>query len=81
MQDSFSSFGIVVKGWFASEIHRGFQHIADTPTKSEDDLGIATPDLVLPSLSNTRLAIEGEGFLGQYAPLSQASLEDKLTLE
>ncbi|XP_025095393.1 dynein heavy chain domain-containing protein 1-like isoform X2 [Pomacea canaliculata] len=54
---------------------------ADTPTKSEDDLGIATPDLVLPSLSNTRLAIEGEGFLGQYAPLSQASLEDKLTLD
>ncbi|XP_076466624.1 dynein heavy chain domain-containing protein 1-like isoform X2 [Babylonia areolata] len=55
-------------------------HIA-TPTKLEDDLGIATPDLVLTSRKNEGLAVEGEGFLGQYNPLSHASLEDKLAMD
>ena len=55
--------------------------MAATPTKSEDDLGVATPDLVLTSRNNEGLAVEGEGFLGQYSPLSHASLEDKLAME
>ncbi|XP_070211333.1 dynein heavy chain domain-containing protein 1-like isoform X3 [Littorina saxatilis] len=52
-----------------------------TPTKEDDDLGVATPDLVLTSRYNKGLAVEGEGFMGQYAPLSHASLEDKLAMD
>ena len=55
--------------------------LAATPSKLEDDLGVATPDLVLTSRNNEGLAVEGEGFLGQYSPLSHASLEDKLAME
>jgi hypothetical protein len=46
----------------------------------DDDLGVATPDLVL-TTRNEALAVEGEGFVGQYTPLSHASLEDKLAME
>jgi hypothetical protein len=38
-------------------------------SKEEDELGIATPDLVLHDES-TQLVIKGEGFMGQYNPLS-----------
>ena len=55
--------------------------ISEIPSKLDDDLGVATPDLVLTSRNQEGLAVEGEGFLGQYTPLSHANLEDKLTLE
>ncbi|XP_052798483.1 dynein heavy chain domain-containing protein 1-like isoform X5 [Mya arenaria] len=49
----------------------------DTQTKDEDEIGIATPDLVIPH-EGQNLLVEGEGFMGQYQPLSRASLEEKL---
>ncbi|KAL8594105.1 hypothetical protein ACOMHN_000817 [Nucella lapillus] len=55
-------------------------HIA-IPSKLDDDLGVATPDLVLTSRNVEGLAVEGEGFLGQYSPLTHASLEDKLAMD
>ena len=51
-----------------------------TFTKEEDDLGVATPDLVVQG-EGQELAVEGEGFMGQYQPLSRASLEEKLDKE
>ena len=53
---------------------------AATFTKSEDDLGVATPDLVMKG-EGQELYVEGEGFMGQYKPLSRASLEEKLEKE
>lgn len=61
--------------------HPWLLSFAATPSKLDDDLGVATPDLVLSSRNNEGLAVEGEGFLGQYSPLSHASLEDKLAME
>ena len=49
-------------------------------TKEEDDIGIATPDLILKD-RDQNLLVEGEGFMGQYKPLSRASLEEKLDKE
>ncbi|XP_060599368.1 dynein heavy chain domain-containing protein 1-like [Ruditapes philippinarum] len=49
----------------------------DTKTKEEDEIGIATPDLVIKD-EGQQLIVEGEGFMGQYKPLSRASLEEKL---
>jgi hypothetical protein len=49
-------------------------------SKEEDELGIATPDLVLHDES-TQLVIKGEGFMGQYNPLTKACLEEKLHQE
>ena len=42
-------------------------------------MGVATPDLVLPGPTN--LEVTGQGFMGQYEPLSKANLEEKLDLE
>ncbi|XP_052095798.1 dynein heavy chain domain-containing protein 1-like isoform X11 [Mytilus californianus] len=49
----------------------------DIKSKEEDELGIATPDLVLHD-DSTQLVVRGEGFMGQYSPLTKASLEEKL---
>ena len=51
-----------------------------TFTKTEDDLGVATPDLVVRD-EGQDLVVEGEGFMGQYRPLTKASLEEKLEKE
>lgn len=50
-----------------------------TATKDEDELGIATPDLVIQG--DDPLVVYGEGFMGQYSPLSRANLEEKLKME
>ncbi|XP_013418883.1 dynein heavy chain domain-containing protein 1-like [Lingula anatina] len=57
------------------ELNRG-----KTPTKEEDNLGVATPDLVIKAdfPSAEGLVVEGEGFMGQYHPLSKGNLEEKL---
>jgi len=49
-------------------------------TREEDEIGIATPDLVI-AHEGQHLVVEGEGFMGQYQPLSRASLEEKLDME
>lgn len=54
---------------------------SETPRKEDDDLGIATPDLVVRHAGSFDLQVEGEGFMGQYSPLSKTSLEEKLLLE
>ncbi|KAH3716385.1 hypothetical protein DPMN_059107 [Dreissena polymorpha] len=54
--------------------------IIETHTKDEDEIGIATPDLVIP-YKQQDLVVEGEGFMGQYQPLTRASLEEKLEKE
>ncbi|KAL3832089.1 hypothetical protein ACJMK2_023767 [Sinanodonta woodiana] len=51
-----------------------------TQTKEEDDLGIATPDLVIKD-DGQGLVVEGEGFMGQYQPLKRANLEEKLEMD
>lgn len=53
----------------------------ETPTKEEDDLGVATPDLVIMHAHNYAFQVEGEGFMGQYLPLSRANLNEKLLME
>ncbi|XP_062587861.1 dynein heavy chain domain-containing protein 1-like, partial [Saccostrea cucullata] len=50
-----------------------------TATKDEDELGVATPDLVVQG--GDRLVVYGEGFMGQYSPLSRANLEEKLEMD
>uniref|UniRef100_A0A8W8M9M4 AAA+ ATPase domain-containing protein n=1 Tax=Magallana gigas TaxID=29159 RepID=A0A8W8M9M4_MAGGI len=50
-----------------------------TATKDEDELGIATPDLVIQG--DDPLVVYGEGFMGQYSPLSRANLEEKLKMD
>lgn len=50
-----------------------------TATKDEDELGVATPDLVIQG--DDPLVVYGEGFMGQYSPLSRANLEEKLEME
>ncbi|XP_078321880.1 dynein heavy chain domain-containing protein 1-like isoform X9 [Crassostrea virginica] len=50
-----------------------------TATKDEDELGVATPDLVLQG--GDPLVVYGEGFMGQYSPLSRANLEEKLEMD
>ena len=52
-----------------------------TPSKSVDDLGVATPDLVLPNPVEEDMVISGQGFVGQYKPLSKGNLEEKLQNE
>ena len=52
-----------------------------TPEKRDDDLGVATPPLVIMKAADIVMAVEGKGFVGQYTPLSKASLEQKLALE
>ena len=42
-------------------------------------MGIATPSLVVQK--DDRLVVFGEGFMGQYSPLSKASLVEKLEKE
>lgn len=54
--------------------------VSEAKTKEEDDIGIATPDLVIQN-DGQNLVVEGEGFMGQYKPLSRASLEEKLDKE
>ncbi|XP_069111191.1 dynein heavy chain domain-containing protein 1-like isoform X1 [Argopecten irradians] len=49
----------------------------ETVTKEQDLMGVATPDLVVRA-DEGRLVVMGEGFMGQYDPLSRANLEDKL---
>ena len=56
-------------------------YIAVTPDKRVDDLGVATPPLVIMKAKDQVMAVEGEGFMGQYTPLSKANLEQKLYLE
>ncbi|XP_048242736.1 dynein heavy chain domain-containing protein 1-like [Haliotis rufescens] len=51
------------------------------PQKEDDDLGVATPDLVVMKADEGLLMVEGEGFMGQYSPLSRASLEEKLAMD
>ncbi|XP_056008158.1 dynein heavy chain domain-containing protein 1-like [Ostrea edulis] len=47
-----------------------------TATKDEDELGVATPDLIIQG--GDPLVVYGEGFMGQYSPLTRANLEEKL---
>nr|XP_039270899.1 dynein heavy chain domain-containing protein 1-like isoform X1 [Styela clava] len=51
------------------------------PTKAEDSLGVATPNLVLSPEPKTRfgLMVDGEGVMGQFNPLDQSKLRNKLT--
>ncbi|ESP00380.1 hypothetical protein LOTGIDRAFT_173233 [Lottia gigantea] len=51
-----------------------------TPNKLDDELGVATPDLVLKD-GEEILIVEGEGFMGQYEPIIRASLQEKLQLD
>ncbi|XP_077979356.1 dynein heavy chain domain-containing protein 1-like [Glandiceps talaboti] len=46
-------------------------------TKSEDNIGVATPDLCV--RPTTKMLIDGQGFMGQYSPLSKGNLADKLS--
>ncbi|XP_066302844.1 dynein heavy chain domain-containing protein 1-like [Branchiostoma lanceolatum] len=50
-------------------------------TKDEDRLGVATPDLVVGAQTPRGLTIGGQGFMGQYSPLSKGSLETKLATD
>ncbi|KAK6166840.1 hypothetical protein SNE40_023452 [Patella caerulea] len=50
------------------------------PSKSDDDMGVATPDLVVKGGEET-LVVSGEGFMGQYEPLVRANLQEKLLLD
>ena len=52
-----------------------------TPTKEMDEMGVATPELVISYADESNLLVEGEGFMGQYSPLTKANLDDKLTME
>lgn len=52
-----------------------------TPRKSEDDLGVATPDMILPNPVEEEMVISGHGFVGQYKPLTKGNLEEKLLNE
>ncbi|XP_035825634.1 dynein heavy chain domain-containing protein 1 [Aplysia californica] len=52
-----------------------------TPSKEEDEMGVATPELVMLHADDGQLVVEGEGFMGQYSPLSKANLEEKLHLD
>ena len=65
---------------FFIKFRKGHPFFTATFTKSEDDLGVATPDLVVKG-EGQELYVEGEGFMGQYKPLSRASLEEKLEKE
>lgn len=56
-----------------------FCSVVATATKDEDELGVATPDLVIQG--GDPLVVYGEGFMGQYSPLSRANLEEKLEME
>ena len=55
--------------------------ILATPSKREDELGIATPDMVQENKTEAHLEVRGQGFLGQYNPLHHGNLEDKLVNE
>ncbi|GFO14607.1 dynein heavy chain domain-containing protein 1-like, partial [Plakobranchus ocellatus] len=52
-----------------------------TPTKEMDDIGVATPELVISYVDETNLLVEGEGFMGQYSPLTKANLDEKLNMD
>ena len=52
-----------------------------TLTKDEDEMGVMTPELVLMHAGDGQMIVEGEGFMGQYSPLSKANLEEKLVME
>ncbi|GFR96312.1 dynein heavy chain domain-containing protein 1-like, partial [Elysia marginata] len=52
-----------------------------TPTKDMDELGVATPELVISYADENNLLVEGEGFMGQYSPLTKANLDDKLNMD
>ncbi|KAK7008742.1 dynein heavy chain domain-containing protein 1, partial [Biomphalaria glabrata] len=51
------------------------------PSKEEDELGVATPDLIIMHPEDNDIKVEGQGFLGQYEPLTKANLEEKLLLD
>ncbi|XP_019630284.1 PREDICTED: dynein heavy chain domain-containing protein 1-like [Branchiostoma belcheri] len=50
-------------------------------TKDEDRMGVATPDLVVGAQTPRGLTVGGQGFMGQYSPLSKGSLETKLATD
>ncbi|XP_035689699.1 dynein heavy chain domain-containing protein 1-like [Branchiostoma floridae] len=50
-------------------------------TKDEDRLGVATPDLIVGAQTPRGLTVGGQGFMGQYSPLSKGSLETKLATD
>lgn len=54
--------------------------LSEMKTKDDDEIGVATPDLIIKD-DTQLLMVEGEGFMGQYKPLSRASLEEKLDKE
>lgn len=43
-------------------------------------MGVATPALVIHDSAGS-LKVTGEGFMGQYNPLTRANLEEKLEME
>ncbi|XP_022079964.1 dynein heavy chain domain-containing protein 1-like [Acanthaster planci] len=47
-------------------------------TKSTDQLGVATPDLVMKASLQDDLQVKGRGMMGQYSPLNQNNLIDTL---
>jgi len=57
------------------------KNVTALPTKSEDEMGQATPELIITSREEQEIAITGQGFMGQYTPLSHGNLAEKLTLE
>ena len=50
-------------------------------TKSSDQLGVATPDLVKKAALQEELQVRGRGMMGQYSPLNQNNLIDTLENE
>lgn len=50
------------------------------PTKEDDEMGVATPNLIVSPEPGTRfgLAVQSEGIVGQYYPLDQSKLKNKL---
>ncbi|XP_038044677.1 dynein heavy chain domain-containing protein 1-like [Patiria miniata] len=47
-------------------------------TKSTDQLGVATPDLVMKAQFQDDLQVRGHGMMGQYSPLNKNNLMDTL---
>ncbi|KAJ8313858.1 hypothetical protein KUTeg_008419 [Tegillarca granosa] len=49
-------------------------------SKEDDEMGVATPALVIHDSAGS-LKVTGEGFMGQYNPLTRANLEEKLEMD
>jgi hypothetical protein len=51
------------------------------PTKSEDNFGVATPDMIYQESPEMELSFDAAAIMGAYKPLTKSNLEEKLQNE